>query len=228
MPKYYIKGYRKETYRLKYIRKIGKTFAISLALVCALSTMVQASQKHVVKWGDTLFLIARSYYSSVSEIKEANNLTSNTIYPGQVLVIPTYTPPIGGGSDDVNTSGFSDSELYLFAQIVTAESEGEPYEGQVAVAATILNRMRSKDYPNTLYEVIYQVTDGKYYQYSPVLDGRINCTPSASAKRAVRAAISGLDPSYGATGFYNPSKTSNIWVRNRPVTRVIGNHTFFK
>ena len=110
---------------------------------------------------------------------------------------------------------------------MTAESGGEPYEGQVAVAATVLNRVQSGAYPTTIPGVIYQVVDGKYYQFSPVLDGRINTTPSSSALRAAQAAMNGWDPSYGALGFYNPAKTSNYWVQLRPVTRVIGGHVFF-
>jgi len=213
---------------MKRIKKFFRIFIFSIMVTGALSTISFAAQNHVVKWGDTLFLIARRYYSSVSKIKQANHLTSDMIYPGQILTIPSYTPQVDEFYNNTTTNKFSENELYLFAQIVTAESAGEPYEGQVAVAASILNRVKSKDYPNTIYEVIYQVTGGKYYQYSPVLDGRINCIPTASAKKAVNAAISGIDPSYGATGFYNPSKTSNIWVRNRPITRIIGSHIFFK
>ena len=108
-----------------------------------------------------------------------------------------------------------------------AEAGGEPYQGQVAVAATILNRLDSPRFPNTITEVIYQVVNG-YYQYSPVLDGRINQPAADSARRAVRDAVNGADPSLGATGFYNPRKTSNQWVRQQPVTVTIGNHVFFK
>jgi N-acetylmuramoyl-L-alanine amidase len=72
------------------------------------------------------------------------------------------------------------------------------------------------------------VTDGRYYQYSPVLDGRINLPADRTSFQAVYDALAGWDPSGGATGFYNPRKTSNQWVRSRPVTTTIGRHVFFR
>ncbi|HZK23928.1 MAG TPA: cell wall hydrolase [Oscillospiraceae bacterium] len=127
----------------------------------------------------------------------------------------------------VNNHNFTEADLELFARLVHAESAGEPFDGQVAVAATILNRVENERYPNTISGVVYQVESGRY-QYSPVLDGRINQPASESAKRAVREALKGLDPTAGATGFYNPAKTSNAWVRSHPVTTSIGSHVFFK
>ena len=121
----------------------------------------------------------------------------------------------------------SPEDLDLFARLVHAEAEGETFEGQVAVAATVLNRVKDPRYPDTLREVILQVWNG-YYQYSPVLDGRINCRAGESAYRAVRAALRGIDPCKGATGFYNPAATDDRWVRSRTVTVTIGNHVFFR
>ncbi len=126
-----------------------------------------------------------------------------------------------------SSAPYSAAELDLFARLVQAESAGEPFQGQVAVAASVLNRVRSSRYPNTLNGVIYQI-EGGYYQYSPVLDGRINQPAGDSARRAVQEAIGGSDPSKGALGFYNPRKTTNQWVRSQPVTTTIGNHVFFR
>jgi N-acetylmuramoyl-L-alanine amidase len=120
----------------------------------------------------------------------------------------------------------SQRDIDLLAKLVTAESDGEPFEGQVAVAATILNRLQDPLYPKTIPGIIYQVDNGRY-QYSPVLDGRINQAASASAYRAVLLACSGWDPSNGANGFYNPTKTTNQWVTSQPVTVTIGRHIFF-
>jgi N-acetylmuramoyl-L-alanine amidase len=128
---------------------------------------------------------------------------------------------------EVNEFDFSAADMDLFARIVHAEAEGETFQGQIAVAATILNRIRSEIYPNTMGGVVYQVVSGKY-QYSPVLDGRINRPAGESAKRAILEALGGNDPTGGATGFFNPAKTSNAWVRARPVTGVIGSHIFFR
>lgn len=122
---------------------------------------------------------------------------------------------------------FSEKELYDLASVVRAEAEGEPLEGQVAVAASVLNRWRSPGYPDNLSEIIYQVVDGRF-QYSPVLDGRIHLGPNEAAWQAVFRALAGEDPSLGATGFFAHDKVDeNSWVRQWPVTTVIANHTFF-
>ena len=137
---------------------------------------------------------------------------------------PVELQAVDAGSDEFN---FSAADLDLFARIVHAESEGEPFQGQVAVAASILNRIRSTRYPNTMPGVVNQKSNG-YFQYSPVLDGRINRPASESAKKAVQEALNGNDPSGGALGFFNPAKTSNQWVRSQLVTTTIGSHVFFK
>lgn len=176
---------------------------------------------YTVRSGDSLYLIANRYGTSINAIKSANNLYSNNIYPGQKLRIPqTQNVPQG------NTS-FSASDIELLAKLVRAEAEGEPYEGMVAVAATVLNRVADPRYPNSLPEVIYQVVNG-VHQFSPIIDGRINLPATAASRKAAQDAINGWDPTYGATGFYNPAKTSNWWVKSHPTTTRIGDHVFFK
>lgn len=177
---------------------------------------------HTIKSGDTLYLLAQKYGVTVRELQTANNLTNTYLYPGQKLVVP-----VKSNSAPASPSfNLSSSDMDLFAKLVTAEAVGEPYVGQVAVAATILNRLKSSRYPNTIPEIVYQVVNGRY-QYSPVLDGRINLPASPTAYKAIKDALNGWDPSKGATGFYNPAKTSNQWVRSQTVSTVIGNHTFF-
>jgi N-acetylmuramoyl-L-alanine amidase len=122
---------------------------------------------------------------------------------------------------------FSQRDIDILARLVYAEARGESYIGQVAVAATVLNRLEDPNYPNSIPEIVYQIVDG-YYQYSPVLDGQINMTPDETARRAALDAISGHDPTGGATTFFNPSKTSDQWVRSRPYSTTIGNHVFAK
>ena len=138
---------------------------------------------------------------------------------------------VGQGSNYVQVklrTKYSKGELDLLARLVTAEAGGEPYRGQVAVAASVLNRVESSRYPNTISGVINQVVDGRYYQYEPVQNGSIWKPASSSAWNAVYDALAGWDPSLGATGFYNPAKTSNRWVRQQPVTVTIGRHVFFR
>ncbi|NLY74178.1 MAG: LysM peptidoglycan-binding domain-containing protein [Firmicutes bacterium] len=176
-----------------------------------------------VGYGEPLSLIAARHGISLESLLKANNLNYATpVLPGQRLIIPKES--IGGGAGKYH---LSQSDYDLFARLVSAEAAGEPFEGQVAVAASILNRLKDPRYPDTLYEIIYQVDNGKY-QYSPVLDGRIELPATPSAYQAVEQALAGADPSKGANGFYNPAKTSNQWVRSQPVTAVIGNHVFYR
>lgn len=180
---------------------------------------------YTVQDGDSLFLIATRNGISLNELLRANNLNSNSaIYPGQRLVIPQSSPSNSGAN--YKNYYLSTGDLELLARLVSAESSGESLEGQIAVAATVLNRLIDSRYPNSIPGIIYQVDQGSY-QYSPVLDGRINLAASPTAIKAVQLALTGWDPSNGANGFYNPAKTTNQWVRSQTVTKVIGNHVFF-
>lgn len=180
---------------------------------------------HIVRHAEPLYLIAKRYGISIKALLEANHLDYvSAIFPGQRLLIPK---PRSNKKDPVPRFKLSPSDLDLLARLVSAESAGEPFQGQVAVAATVLNRLEDPRYPDTIPGIIYQVESGKY-QYSPVLDGRINLPATPSAYQAIEQALSGADPSNGANGFYNPAKTTNQWVRMQPVTATIGNHVFFK
>lgn len=119
--------------------------------------------------------------------------------------------PVGNKSVDVD----------LLARLVNAESRGEPYFGQVAVAAVVLNRIKDANFPKTVADVVYQPG-----AFSSVADGQINLTPEASALRAAKEAVSGSDPSQGALFFFNPAKTTNKFIWSRPQIITIGNHIF--
>lgn len=118
-------------------------------------------------------------------------------------------------------TGSSTADLDILARCVSAEARGEPYEGQVAVAAVILNRVKHPSFPNTIAGVIYQP-----YAFSSVLDGQINMQPTDSAKKAAKDAMNGWDSCYGSVYFFNPKKTSNAFMHSLPVVRDIGNHRF--
>lgn len=116
---------------------------------------------------------------------------------------------------------FTDSEFALLARIISAESRGEPYEGQVAVGAVILNRIAHPSFPNTLSGVIYQPG-----AFSCLYDGQIDEPVAASAEKAARDAINGWDPTGGALYYYNPNTATSAWIWSRPVLAVIGAHKF--
>ena len=109
----------------------------------------------------------------------------------------------------------------LLARLVYAEARGETYKGQVAVAAVVLNRVRSSSFPNTISGVIYQTN-----AFSCVSNGSINNTPDSSCIRAARDAMNGWDPTGGCLYYYNPKTASDDWIRSRTVKTVIGNHSF--
>ena len=124
----------------------------------------------------------------------------------------------GSGSSSTNSN-----DLNLLSRVVYAEARGEPYEGQVAVAAVTLNRVKSSSFPNTLAGVVYQSG-----AYDAVSDGQINLTPNATAKKAAQDAMNGWDPSYGALYYFNPATATSKWIWSRPMTVTIGNHRFCK
>ncbi|MEW5921655.1 MAG: cell wall hydrolase [Bacillota bacterium] len=194
---------------------------------------------HIVNPGETMWAIAQSHDLSLDTLTAANpEVNPHLIKPGQEIKLPaednksnavntSISLPSREGRVNTSRWNFTPGEIDLFARLVHSEAAGEPYLGLVAVAATVLNRIQNSRYPNTLRGVIYQVSNG-CYQYSPVLDGRINLPAGNAAFRAVYDAMAGSDPSGGALGFYNPRKTSNPWVHRQPVITTIGNHIFFR
>ncbi len=126
-------------------------------------------------------------------------------------------------SSSSSSSTSNSTNLNLLAKLIYGEARGEPYTGQVAVGAVVLNRVKSSSFPNTVAGVIYQ--NGAF---DVVKDGQINLTPNATAKKAAQDALNGWDPSYGAIYYFNPSTATNKWIWSRPTTVTIGNHRFCK
>lgn len=116
---------------------------------------------------------------------------------------------------------YTAAEVTLLARCVYAEARGEPYTGQVAVAAVVLNRVRHRDFPSTISGVVYQP-----WAFTAVNDGQINLTPNQSAYNAARDAINGWDPTYGCVFYYNPRTATSQWIFSREVRLSIGQHRF--
>lgn len=117
----------------------------------------------------------------------------------------------------------SSSDLQLMARAINGEARGEPYEGQVAVGAVILNRVKSPQFPNTITGVIYQSG-----AFTAVADGQINVPikEGSTVLKAAQDALNGWDPSGGAIYYFNPSTATNKWIWSRPLIKTIGKHRF--
>lgn len=125
------------------------------------------------------------------------------------------------GTSSSAQGGYSSSDVYLLAKLVYGEARGEPYAGQVAVAAVVLNRVKSSKFPNTISGVIYQP-----YAFTAVDDGQINLTPNETAKAAARDAMNGWDPTGGCLYYYNPATATSSWIWSRTIVTTIGRHNF--
>ena len=122
-------------------------------------------------------------------------------------------------------SGNSASDLQLMARAINGEARGEPYEGQVAVGAVILNRVKSSQFPNTIAGVIYQSG-----AFTAVADGQINqpIAENSTVYKAAQDAMNGWDPTGGCIYYFNPNTATNKWIWSRPVVKTIGKHRFCK
>lgn len=179
---------------------------------------------HRVRGGDSLWSIAKAYGSSVEALQAANGLRTSRVQRGQLLLVPGADGIPDTIRMDVATpshAGLAPGDITLLARLVRAEAEAEPYAGQVAVAAVVLNRLVSARFPDSVESVIYQPQ-----QFCVVENGRINVTPEAPHFQAVVDALRGWDPSRGALFFFNPAATSNPYMHGLTRLVVIGGHVF--
>ena len=222
-------------YENRRVLRITVLFAVNI-LLFLLAVLPQRTHAAVYSWGSEGQTVVKiqtnlkkwGYYSgpvdgvfgtktsqAVRSFQRKNGLTADGIVGSRTLAAL--------GIRESGGSASSDSNLYLLARIISAESRGEPYEGQVAVGAVVLNRVKHPSFPNTLSGVIYQ--NGAF---TAVADGQFDQPISAQSWQAARDAMNGWDPSGGAIYYYNPAKTTNTWIYSREVIRTIGNHVFAK
>ena len=137
---------------------------------------------------------------------------------GRLTMVSGKPVKAGGGSGG---STYTSSDLYLLAKTIYAEGRGEPYAGQVAIGAVILNRVRSSAFPNSVSGVVYQKG-----AFTAVSDGQINLSPDSMAMSAAQDAVNGWDPTGGAIYYYNPAVATSSWIFSRKTVTVIGKHVF--
>lgn len=141
----------------------------------------------------------------------------------QVIGNKVYAAKEAESSTSTNTEATGTNMVELLARLINGESRGEPYEGQVAVGAVIMNRVKSTNFPNTIAGVIYQKG-----QFSCVTDGQFNVAidENSTVYKAAEEAMNGSDPTNGALYFYNPKKTKSKWLFSLKTTLTIGEHVF--
>lgn len=130
--------------------------------------------------------------------------------------------------EGTSSKNYNSDHIYWLARIIEAEASGEPYQGKVAVGNVVLNRVNSKDFPNTIYSVIFEYY-GSIPQFSPVADGTIYNTPSQESMNAAKDALNGVKPVGNSTYFFNPNKAAGAWiVKNKSYVSKIGGHVFYQ
>ena len=205
--------------------------AVMLTVICIAATAfakyglskdeIRTVQRKLKNWGyysgeiDGIYGAATT--AAVKYFQRKNGLKVDGIAGKQTL----SAMGISSSSSSSSAGGLSSSEINLLARVISAEARGEPYTGQVAVGAVILNRVKSPSFPDTLSGVVYQPG-----AFTCMTDGQINQSVTDSARRAARDAANGWDASGGALYYYNPQKTTNRWMRSLPVIKVIGSHYF--
>ena len=136
---------------------------------------------------------------------------------------PKTLAAMGIQNSSTGSTGSYTNDQYLLARIISAEARGEPYNGQVAVGAVVLNRVKHPSFPNTISGVVYQKG-----AFTAIVDGQFNEPIADSAFKAAKDAMNGWDPSGGAIYYYNPERTTNQWIYSREVITTIGKHVFAK
>lgn len=161
-------------------------------------------------------------YLSVKSFQRKNGLTVDGIAGKATLAAIGISPTSSSSSGSASGKNVTNSkDVDLVARLINGEARGEPYEGQVAVGAVILNRTRDARFPSTIAGVIYQPG-----AFTAIVDGQINAVLQETSIKAARDALNGWDPSGGAVFYYNPAKTTNKWIWSRPLIKIIGKHRF--
>ena len=218
------------SHRRRLAWSLALLFAVNIAVI-SLAQQAQAATYRQGSTGEQVRIIQTKlknwgYYDgavdgifgsgtaeAVRYFQRKNGLTADGIVgPATLKALGMSTG--GGGSGQEST-------VELLARVISAEARGEPYSGQVAVGAVILNRVEHPSFPNTVAGVVYQPG-----AFTCMVDGQIDQPVADSAYRAARDALNGTDPSGGAIYYFNPSTATSAWIWSRPLIKVIGSHRF--
>lgn len=184
-------------------------------------TQVRTLQTKLNNWGydagtvDGIF--GSKTQAAVKRFQQKNGLVVDGIVGSKTAAALGMTLTSSSSSN----SSYSSQDVYLLAKCIHAEARGEPYMGQVAVGAVVLNRVKSSSFPNTISGVIYQP-----YAFTAVIDGQMNLEPNDTAYNAARDAMNGWDPTNGCIYYYNPATATSSWIWSRKVMITIGKHNF--
>jgi len=186
----------------------------------ASGSMVREIQTRLKAWGYYSGSVDGIYGSQTEKAVRYFQKSNGLSVDGQVgnRTLAALGLPTGVNS---SSSGSGGGDVNLLARLISAEARGEPYEGQVAVGAVVLNRVKHPSFPNTISGVIYQ-----HEAFTCVYDGQFDQPVAESAYRAARDALNGWDPSYGAIYYFNPSTATSAWIWSRPEIVTIGRHKF--
>lgn len=190
---------------MKTLKKLLVISTLSFTLVGVGTTSNAAEQTLSVKSGETSWKVESKSDESALELMKENHDKFPTLYNEEIDV--------------------SDQDKELMARLVSAEAKGEPYEGKVAVAEVIINRVEHEEFPDSVKEVVYEQVSGTY-AFSPVQNGEINKPADEESIEAVEEAIKDTENDTEALYFYNPDIATDNWILTRQVTETIGNHRF--
>ena len=184
---------------------------------------VRVIQDKLKRWGyydgavDGIFGSATE--KAVRYFQRSNGLTDDGIVGARTLAALGMNNT--GSSSSSSGAAAQDETVALLARVISAEARGEPYAGQVAVGAVILNRVEHPSFPSTIAGVVYQPG-----AFTCMVDGQIDQPVAESAVRAAQDALNGSDPSGGAIYYFNPDTATSAWIWSRPLIKVIGSHRF--
>jgi N-acetylmuramoyl-L-alanine amidase len=227
-----------------YFKKVAVACVATFAFIGIHNSTVEAITQYEVVNVESLVDIGQAYGPIMNEMNQENNQyddekefipnkpdikeepTAETKVAGTTITEPQPPEPeIAPAEPAAPAVTISNEEKDLFARLVEAEAKGESYEGKVAVATVVLNRVDSPEFPDTVTGVINEVV-GDAYAFSPVQNGEINKSASDEAIRAVEEALTRQDRLNDCIYFYNPEIATDSWIRTREVVKTVGNHVF--